>query len=715
MDACFLPKGTPSAKYPHFPAPAFAVIWRNWGLVAPARIALALDTDEASVCRAAERMGLDPRPTISPLWRKRGFLTIIRNNWNLCDYDQILSLLDMTEEQLEFTLREDDFMWDKMGSLKPVVERPRLAPSYPAEVEARLDEIAALVRKINAPADNAFDFLAPYTAAPQEAPIKLPQQDSLRLIYSYFALYGDTLAGDAQDSYPETLLAQYAADGVNAIWLQALLRQLVPNPWDDHPADAAARPGRLESLRRLVKRAAKYGIGVYLYINEPRPEPDSFFEKFPHLKGAEYQVFRCLCTSLPEVQHYLEDSMEYIFREVPGLAGYFDISYSENFTNCCCRGPEPQSTCPRCKNVPPQELVSTVNNCLARGAKRANPNVRAIAHAWAWDPAWDQDAIAKHTEGQYLLSVSEEHVPFTRGGTEAYVRDYSMSVPGPGKKASLRWKAALDNGMKPVAKIQINGSWEMSSMPFVPIFGLIGEHLQNVKKAGVRDVMMTWTVGGSPSPITKFTCDFLDSAESLDVALPAFLKQEYGAAADVVARADAQFCKAFREYPFHITTIYNGPHTFGPMAPFFETPSGCASTMIGFPYDDLDGYRSVYPREVFEQQFHVMTDEWKKGVEILESYHDGSAAYTELCRMAKATYCHIASAYNHIRHVRCRDAGDKAGMKAAILDEQKIVDMLMPLRAADSRIGFEASNQYYFSMQDLVEKQINLAYLADRC
>lgn len=407
--------------------------------------------------------------------------------------------------------------------------------------------------------------------------------------------------------------------------------------------------------------------------------------------------------------------MEYLFREVPGLAGYFDITGSENFTNCCCRGPAAQSTCPRCKDVPPQELVATVNNCMARGAKRANPNVRAIAHSWAWDPAWDKEAIANHTEGQYLLSVSEEQVPFTRGGVDAIVRDYSMSVPGPGEKATRRWSAALENGMKPVAKIQINGSWEMSAVPFVPIFGLIGEHLQNVKNAGVRDVMLTWTVGGSPSPITKFTCDFLDSDEPLESALPAFLAKEYGDAADTVSKANALFCKAFREYPFHLTVIYNGPHTFGPMAPFFEEPSGCASTMIGFPYDDLDGYRASYPREVLEQQFGFMASEWQKGIEILESYTDNSDAYTELCRMAKAVYCHITSAYNHIRFIRCRDAGDKAGMKAAIRDEQNTVASLIPLRAEDSRIGFEASNQYYYSMQDLVEKQINLAYLADRC
>ncbi len=713
MDSCFLPNGKAAAPYPHFPDPAFAVIWRNWGLVPPARIATALSSTESTVCRWAQRMGLPPHPEVSPLWEQRGFLTVIRNNWNLCEYDQIMALTNMTDAQLEFTLREDDFMWDKMGSLKPEVARPALKDDYPAAVQSRLDEIAALVQRVSAPADNAFAFLAPYRRAPQGT-VTLPQQDHLRLMFSYFALYGDTLAGDAQESYPEALLAQYAANGVNAIWLQALLRQLAPNPWEDREEDARLRPQRLESLRRLVARAAKYGIGVYLYINEPRPEPESFFDKFPHLRGAKWYAFRCLCTSLPEVQQYLEDSMEYLFREVPGLAGYFDISYSENFTNCTCRGEEFRATCPRCKDVPDKELVAAVNNAMARGAHRANPHARAICHTWKWEPEWDTEAIAMHTEDQYFLSVSEEHLPFVRGGVETYVLDYSMSVVGPGEKALRRWQAAQKTGHKGMAKVQINNSWEMSAMPFVPIFGLIGEHLSNIKHAGVNDVMLTWTMGGSPSPITQFACEFLDSSEELGPALTAFLKKEYGPSAAVVAAADEQFCKAFREYPFHITTIYNGPHTFGPMAPFFAEPTGCASTMIGFPYDDLDGYRAVYPREVLEEQFRLLSVCWKQGLDTLAAHTDTGAAYTELCRMAKATYCHIASAYHHIRFIRCRDNGDTTGMKATIAAEQAVVSDLMQLRAEDSRIGFEASNQYYYSMQDLVEKQINLAYLADR-
>ncbi len=714
MDACFLPTGKKGAEYPHFPDPAFAVIWRNWGLVAPARIAAALDSDEETVCRYAARMGLTPHPSVSPIWHERGFLTIIRNNWNLCEYDQLLLLLDMTEKQLEFTLREDDFMWDKMGSLKPVVARPSLKETYGDDVLARLDAIAALVERVGGiPRENAFEFLAPYRLQPT-GEVKLPQQDSLRLFYSYFALYGDTLANDAQESYPESLLAEYAKNGVNAIWFQGLLRQLVPNPWDDREEDAALRPERLESLRRLVNRAAKYGIGVYLYINEPRPEPESFFEKFPHLRGAKWGVFQCMCTSLPEVQQYLENAMEYLFREVPGLAGYFDISYSENFTNCSCRGPEYQATCPRCASVPAQEMVAIVNNAMARGAKRSNPNVRVLCHTWAWDPAWDTEAIENHTEGQYILSVSEEHVPFTRGGISAYEEDYSMSVLGPGEKAKRRWAAAQAKGMKGVAKVQINASWEMSAMPYVPIFELIGTHLHDVKQEGINDVMLTWSLGGSPSPITEFACDYLDNGGDLGEALATFFKKEYSASADVVAAADKQFCAAYREYPFHMDVIYNGPHTFGPMAPFFEKPTGCKSTMIGFPYDDLDGYRAVYPREILEQQFRIVSTEWKKGVEMLEAHEDTSPAYTELLRMAKATYCHLASTYNHIRFIMCRDAGDVCGMKETIADEQTVVEEIIKLRAEDSRIGFEASNQYYYTMQDLVEKQINLAYLAER-
>ncbi len=709
MDSVYLPIDKQPAKYPYFPDPAFLVIWRNWGCVAPAAIAKALDASEEDVCAIAERMGFDPHPQVSELWKRRGFLTTIRCNWNLCEYDQILTLTGMTEEQLEFTLREDDFMWCKMGNLKPTVERPRLVMPLTAEQEKRLDEIGAIARRVAAPAENAFDFLARYQVAP-EGEIVLPQQEHLRMLYSYFAIYGDTLANDGADSFPDALLAEYAKCGINAIWFQGLLSQLAPNPWKED-TDAKGREERLESLRNLVKRAAKYGIGVYPYFNEPRPELDSFFEKYPHLKGAEYEIYHCLCPSQPEVLKYLEDAMEYVFKNVPGLAGYFSITYSENFTNCACRGPEPQSTCPRCKDRDPAEIMADVNNALARGAHRGNPDAKAMVYTWSWNAAWDEAAVRKLTENQYIISVSEEHLPFTCGGVDVSVMDYSMSKLGPSEASLRRWKAGQELGMPAAAKIQINGSWELSSMPYVPIYGLIGEHLSNLREANVRDIMFTWTLGGSPSPVATYACDLINSDEPWEEALKAFLKKEYGAAAATVYKAQEQFCNAFREYPFYILSIYYGPHTFGPMAPFFAEPTDCTATMVGFPYDNIERWRGPYPKEVYAEQFRIVSTEWRKGLQMLEDEAKYGPEYAEFCCMARASYCHLASAYNHCRFVLGREAGDVSEMLAAIADERVAVEETIRLRAQDSRIGFEASNHYYFTIQDLVEKLINLEYL----
>ena len=52
-------------------------------------------------------------------------------------------------------------------------------------------------------------------------------------------------------------------------------------PWDRAPELSDGYQQRLENLSQLVKRAKQYNIGVYLYLNEPRPMPESFFEKNP--------------------------------------------------------------------------------------------------------------------------------------------------------------------------------------------------------------------------------------------------------------------------------------------------------------------------------------------------------------------------------------------------------------------------------------------------
>ena len=50
-----------------------------------------------------------------------------------------------------------------------------------------------------------------------------------------------------------------------------------------------------------------------------------------------------------------------------------------------------------------------------------------------------------------------------------------------------------------------------------------------------------------------------------------------------------------------------------------------------------------------------------------------------------------------------------------ILEQEKQTAIAMlEVASKDSRIGFEASNQYYYVPQDLLEKVINCQYLMDK-
>ena len=169
----------------------------------------------------------------------------------------------------------------------------------------------------NSPCSSSFEELSrPPKAA--EARSAGTSAFSPRFCYSYFALYGDPLLDPTLDPYPDGYLARLAASGVDGVWLQAVLTRLAPFPWDARQSKHYET--RLQNLRLLVERARRHGVSVYLYLNEPRACPVSFFATRPDLKGVAEGEFAALCTSVPEVREYLASAVESICRAVPGLA-----------------------------------------------------------------------------------------------------------------------------------------------------------------------------------------------------------------------------------------------------------------------------------------------------------------------------------------------------------------------------------------------------------
>ena len=104
-----LPVGV-SAKplsFPHFPTRQQAFVWRNWGLVPLERLASVLGTTAGNVAELAGGMGLPTDPVADGQWSERGYVTIVRINWHLLGYDQLLELLDWSAERLAHTLNPD--------------------------------------------------------------------------------------------------------------------------------------------------------------------------------------------------------------------------------------------------------------------------------------------------------------------------------------------------------------------------------------------------------------------------------------------------------------------------------------------------------------------------------------------------------------------------------------------------------------------------------
>ena len=737
-----LPAGSAPAPVPlpHFPTPLHAFVWRNWPLVPVSRLALVAGCSPRDIERIARAMGLGAQPRITPEQQRRSHLTVIKRNWHLLPYDQLLVLLDWSPEELAYTLREDDFLYIKLGNHKPKCERLQLVPPDPA-VHAREKQIAHLVGE-NFPdgvfsREPLFAFVKSLSSGTARPPADTASS-GLRLCYSYFALYGDPLLEPELDPYPDGFLAQLAASGVNAVWLQAVLHKLAPFPWQ--PELSARHGERLKNLRLLVARARRHGIAVYLYLNEPRSMPLAFFASRADLQGVVQGDHATLCTSHPEVQHWLRDSVAHICSAVPDLGGFFTITASENLTNCWSHGGG--GKCPRCRQRPPAEVIAGVNATIVEGIRRARaakknpsrtPAPQLIAWDWGWNDAWVPDIIKLLPPECALMSVSEWSLPIERGGVKTTVGEYSISSIGPGPRAQRHWALARQRGLKVIAKIQAGNTWELSALPYIPALENVAQHAANLRAAGVGNVMLGWTLGGYPSPNLEVVATLLrpGAAKSTGEALREVATRRYGSHAPAVLDAWHRFSTAFSEFPYHIGVVYSGPQQLGPANLLFGKATGYGATMVGFPYDDLAGWRAVYPPQVFIDQMEKVAHGFASGGALLRRSlparltTDPDRALLSELRIASAAELHFRSVANQSRFVVARDALAKATgaaeaapllteLERLLQDEIKLARELHTVQKADARVGFEASNQYYYVPVDLVEKVLNCQDLLER-
>ncbi len=715
MNISDLPLGSnpPALEFSHFPSRQYALVWRNWEMIPVKRLAEILQTGETETLDLAKDLGLRIPPEVNPQWLKRGYLSIIRNNWHLLDYDQLLALLGWTPDKMLYTLKEDDFFWHKLGHLKPACGPLLYTPPTTDERAAAKQIRKSIVRNFPNMANEYPDYFGfqkifeEESTPPAEIKADLRNFD-LSMVYSYSAVCGDALLHPELDPYPDGLLAKLAKEGVNAVWIGAILYQLTPL-LDKSPEYSRNWEKRIETLNKLIKRAEKYGIGIYLYLNEPRGMLDDFYKYYPEWQGAQQsdRGYSCNCTSHQPVLDYLYNSCEFLFKKAPGLAGTFLITMSENPTSCFSHGRS--GKCPRCSQRTNEEVVAEIITSIANGVHVANPDARVIAWNWAWQEEWACKAIDLLPADVEFMSTSEWKLPTNAGNVPGFVIDYSISQVGPSEFAMKQWEHAKKRGLKILAKTQLNNTWENSAVPYIPSVNLVEEHLDNLAEAGVQGIMAGWTLGGWPGGNLE-----LLTHRSNELAEDKFGK----AAAPGIERAWKCFSKAFSEFPLNKTSLlYLGPQNYGPMNLLYATPSGYNASMLGFPYDSLDSWRgNHYPEEMFEDQFRKLSENWKEGLDALEEAKNAIpesklANFGELKTVAEAAYCHFRSTYLQIRFIRLRESGSEDKLKKVLDEEISLAKLLYGICLKDPRIGFEASNNYYYSTNSLVEKVLNCEML----
>lgn len=261
-----------------------------------------------------------------------GYITIIKANWHLLPYSQLIEILDTTEEILDYNLREDDFLGIKLGEFNLYCEEVVYHPLTAKQIE-KTEEISKIIKE-----NFIENYTPPFEFLYDEKLLietKDNNKDFEKIVYAYSATYGDAFLNDGE-IIPESLLKRLSKTGVNGIWFQGVLSKLSPYPFIEG-VDLGYEKRRA-NVNKLIDKCAEYGIKVYLYFNEPRGlEKEEFTEETAKLKGREYVGKIALCTSKREVKEYLYSAFKDFVKSVPNLGGIITITASENLTNCFAR------------------------------------------------------------------------------------------------------------------------------------------------------------------------------------------------------------------------------------------------------------------------------------------------------------------------------------------------------------------------------------------
>jgi len=530
------------------------------------------------------------------------------------------------------------------------------------------------------------------------------------------------LASDI-DYYPEEYLNRLAHDGINGLWIGASLHDILPS--DVIAEYGADSERRIKKLREITERCKRYGIGIYLLSVEPASGyGNPIFEKHTELHGqrgwGDYHLF---CPSTAECMDYIKGAMRRLFSLVPALAGFINISTGEALSAC---GSAAELVCPRCKKKygTLAGALAAVEGAFADAIKEVAPEAEFISWTYSqrvWKPEDVSESCMYRPKNVTHMQNFEDFGEVIQLSKKRYAFDYWLSYVGPGEVMERSLKINKERGIKTWAKLQVCSSHEISTVPYVPVPGILYDKYKAMRKEGISGAVTCWYFGNYPCLMGKAASElsFEPFPKSKEEFLLSLAKIYWGADGARVASAWEMFERGYLNYPISQSFEWFGPMQDSPAVPLHLIPadlpmpsSWLTKNMVGGDRIGeclLDGHTLDEAITLCEK----MSDDWHRGAEILNTVPTfGKKEREEQGAVAKAIDLLFRSGTNVLKFYRlrhtlgiCVDDGIKIldEMRKIAEEEIEISAALARLCESDLRLGFHPeANGYKFFPEKLL-------------
>ncbi len=490
------------------------------------------------------------------------------------------------------------------------------------------------------------------------------------------------------------------------------------------------KPG---AMKDLVRRAARYGVGVYtpiLYHYTGTPENIAGLKK----------LVRDIVTEFPEIRGYVLLTEGFYYKKWFGAGGHGEEDLKRWVAEWS-----------RAVGIASAEI------------HRINPKIEVLP--WEYNVAFAPDFA--RLKAYVMTQLPADSIPlltFENGkayeldGHKGWLRDYAINQVGPAEVTMAQLEEARRRPQPFQAiysKADTFASWQFGTFPYLPFPYQWHARYEQLDQWKVNGTLESWSYGFKPNWVAEMRAWYAwTGAPPLDTLLRQIARREFGGAAvDGVLKAWKSFSDAIQVYPDTGPNWGSCNALASPL--FFEKPKPRAMTLDHswsdptlwsrdsqlnpyWPYvpsrlifwpdftnekDNVERYVRFFPVPVFQQYLKLAADRMEEG---LKAYRAAALSAPETKRKSAYREVLLAEQIQHMmrsewsiiefeeRRLALAKSQDRAAktrllseMEALLRDERKRTAAAKEIAERDSRLGYEWEQDYIYT-PDTIEEKLKL-------